>query len=139
MIFEDADCAFCLVASVYLGWDELEVAPVAGDEVFEEGGCFVVKALELRSEATRSESGVDPFVGCYVFGCGTRFHWLGKNHVAVVVIDDKDVGVAGAGRKDESTSEIGCETAGDRFTSCEDKMGTRGVRWHVGWWNDGRV
>ena len=40
---------------------------------------------------------MDAFVGGEMVWAGFRFHWFGKDHIAVVVIDDENVSVAGAG------------------------------------------
>ena len=65
-------------------------------------------------------------------GAGPGFHWFSKDHVAIIVVYDEEVGVAVAGGKDESTGGIGCDLTGDRFTGCKDVMRPDGVVM-VGW------
>ena len=63
-------------------------------------------------------------VGCKVVGTGSRFHGLGKNHVTVVVVDDKDVCVTVAGWDNETACWVGRYFAGDGFAGCEDVVGS---------------
>ena len=133
MVFENADGAFCLIASVGMWWYELVVNLVFREEIFEKVGCFVVEALQLWSEAALSEGGVNAFEGGEVVGGGTGLHGLCENHVAVVVVDDEDVVVAVAGRGDKASSLVAGNASCDWFGCRKDVVTADGWVREVGW------
>ncbi len=78
----------------------------------ERRGGLVIQFLKLGLEATGQEKGVNAFVGGKVFGAGLGLHRLRKDGVAVVVVDDEEIGVAGAGRCEETSCRIGENLSG---------------------------
>ncbi len=71
----------------------------------ERRGGLVIQFLKLGLEATGQEKGVNSFVGGKVFGAGLGLHWLRKDGVAIIVVDDEEIGVAGAGRCEEASGK----------------------------------
>ena len=57
-----SDTAFSCVPAVTVRWDQLEIDVLELHMALHVKGCFVVKALELWSEATRGKSGGELFV-----------------------------------------------------------------------------
>ena len=133
MVFENADGAFCLVASVGMWWYELVVNLLFREEFFEKGRCFVVEALQLWAEAARSEDGVNAFEGGEVVGGGSGSHGLREYHIAVVVVDDEDVVVAVAGRGDKTSGLVAGNASGDGFGCSKDVVTANGWVREVGW------
>jgi len=70
---------------------------------------------------------VYPFVGFQDFGGGLAFHGFGKDVVAVVVVDDEEIGVAGGGVAEESAGWIREDLAGGRLDGDVDVVGAEGV------------
>jgi len=50
MIFECANSPFCSIATMDMGWDQLEVHMLSGHELLEGMGCFIIQALKLGAE-----------------------------------------------------------------------------------------
>ena len=103
VIFEGLDCAFSGVATVDAGRSKLVLNAVVKEEVLEYVGAFIVKALELRPKSSAykfviagSKSREDGF-RCAIW------HWDCIDVVAVIVVEDKHVVVAGARRYDEAS------------------------------------
>jgi hypothetical protein len=86
MVFERADCTFGCVAAVDLRGYKLVVDCFLGEVIFEELRAFIVKALELWSEAGFYKGGMGPFVGCEMFGSGASFHGLGVDGIAIEIV-----------------------------------------------------
>ena len=59
-----------------------------------------------------AEHGVRAFIGSKDLGARLGLHGIGMNIIAVIVIDDKKLVVAGAGREDESAGLSGKYLAG---------------------------
>lgn len=99
MIFERADGALGGVASMNSGWDELEVDGFVFHELFHLVGALVVEALDFGLKACLDEAGMDEFVGSEDGGSCPVWHGFCVDGIAVVVVEDEDVIVAGAGRE----------------------------------------
>ena len=67
--------------------------------------------MKLRFETAGDKKRVDASVGSEMFGGGARFHWFGEYHVAVEIVDNEEIRVAGAGRCDKAASGIGEQLA----------------------------
>jgi hypothetical protein len=63
VVFESPDGSLCGVAAVDARWSELEIDVGAGDELFQDVAGFVVKALELWSEASGDKKRVHHLEG----------------------------------------------------------------------------
>lgn len=103
VVLESTDCPFGRIAAMDAGGGELEINVGFMEETFEGGGGFVVHALEARSEAMGGEYGVSGFVGGEDGCCRLGLHGLGVDEVGVVAVDDEELGVALAGRENETT------------------------------------
>ena len=126
MVFERADGAFGGIATVEVWRGKLIVDGLCLEELLEGGGCFVVQLLKYGFEATGGEERVDALVCSEICLAGARLHGLGENHIAVVIVDDEQVRVAGAGRTEEAACCIGVDLAGDRLTSSVDGVCAEG-------------
>ena len=111
VVFERSDCTFGGIPAMHVGRSELEVDVVGDHETLEGGGGFVVQALEEGAEAARGQGFVGALESGEDFVAGLASHGLDMDVVAVVVVEDQHVGVAGAGRLDEATSKVGEELA----------------------------
>lgn len=69
VVFEYADGAFSLVATMCVWRDELVVNMLFGEVLLEDVGGFVVQSLKLWSESTGDEDAVNTFEGVEVVGC----------------------------------------------------------------------
>lgn len=76
---------------------------------------------------------MDALVGSKVFSARPSFHWLGKNGVAIVIIDDEEIRGAGAGWSNEAAGGVGEDLARDRLAISIDGMGAKG-RCLRHWW-----
>jgi hypothetical protein len=102
VIFEGVNGAFRCVGMVITWRDELEIDVLVTKELFEGSRALVVKALDLGAEASVDESIVDGLVCCEDGGTGLAGHGLSMDGVVVVVIQDEELSVAGAGWEDEA-------------------------------------
>ena len=67
------------------------------EELLELGGTFIVKAVELRFAAASCQGAMDVCYGIYYVTRCPAFDRLQQDTVAVVIIRDNEVFVAGAG------------------------------------------
>ncbi len=72
------------------------------------------------------------FVGGKVLGARLGFHRLSDDRVAIVVVDDEEVGSAGAGGGNEATSGVRKYLSGDGLTIGEDGVCAKCWRVSVG-------
>jgi hypothetical protein len=112
VVLEGANGAFGRIGAVKTRRDELEVDVLVEEELLESSGALVVEALELGAEASANEPIVDGLVRGEDGGAGLAGHGLGVDGVAVVVIQDEELGVAGAGGEDEAARLVGEDLAG---------------------------
>ena len=130
VVLERSDRTFGGVTAMNVGRSELEVDVVVDHEALEGGGCFVVQALEEGAKAARCQGFVGALESGEDFVAGLASHRLDMNVVAVVVVEDQHVGVAGAGRLDEAAGEIGKELAGGGGAVGEESVRADGLgRW----------
>jgi hypothetical protein len=108
VVLESADGAFGRIGAVNTRWDELEVNVFIVEELPESSGALVVEALELGAEAGTNKPIVDGLVRDEDGGTRLVGHGLSMDGVAVEVIQDEQLVVAGAGWKDE-TARLVCE------------------------------
>lgn len=111
MIFECADASFSGIAAMHSRRHQLVVNLGINQVIFEEGGTFVVESMESRCVASTEEAFVDMLEGCENAFGGAIFEWLGKNVIAVVVIEHHDVVIAMGGRNDEAASLVRVDLA----------------------------
>jgi hypothetical protein len=121
MVFEGADGTFGCIRAVVVRRYQLIVDMICGHLLEESSGGFVVQSNVLRGEATGAEGIEDSFVGGGAVGAGAGLHGLGKDGVAVVVVDDQDIVAAGVRRGDETACEVRVELAGD-FKTVEEHV-----------------
>ena len=106
MIFKSLDDTFCGIGVVQLGWDNLKIDAFLAHEVFEGCWSLVFQHLEGWAETAFGQIGVQSRVYADKFVLAPRFHRLGKNGVAVVVIKDHDILAAATGGHWKTTSLI---------------------------------
>ena len=75
---------------------------------------------------------MDGFVCGEMVSGGAAFHRFRKDHVTVVVVDDKDVSMTVTGWEDEFSGGVGCNFTSDGFAGGEDVMRSDGGVWNVG-------
>jgi phosphatidylserine decarboxylase len=100
MIFKGADGSFVGIAAMDAGRAELEVDFFKAEEMFQGfGGALVVETLKAGAQAGGVEFGMEGLLILPGKDGGARviFNGFGKDAVAVVVIQDEQVSVAGAG------------------------------------------
>ena len=106
MILESPNRAFGRVAAVDARRDKLESDRFVGEELFERRGTFIVETLESRAKTSTAEERMNSLVAGKD-GSGTAIlDGLGQNAVAIEIVHDDEVVVAGAGRGHEATGLI---------------------------------
>ena len=80
---------------------------LAGEKCFEGCGTFIVEALEVRSEAGCDKACMDDFERVEDAGAGTIAHRFHEDTVAIAIVHDKNVIVAGTGSDKELARLIG--------------------------------
>jgi hypothetical protein len=85
---------------------------LVAEEVLESSGELVVEALDLGAEASANEPVVDGLVRGKDGDTGLAGHGLSMDGVAVVVMQDEELGDAGAGGEDEVARLVGEDLAG---------------------------
>jgi len=63
MGFEGADGTLGSVATVHVGWDQLIVNILIGEEGLKGAGCFIVETLEFWAKTDLTEAGMESLVG----------------------------------------------------------------------------
>ena len=102
MIFGRLNGSLCRVASVFVWQRQLVLYVLLVKELLELCGMFIVKAMELRFAPASCQGAMDVcYGGGYVPRC-PAFDRLQQDAVAVIIIRDYEVIVAGAGRVWES-------------------------------------
>ena len=86
MVFEGADGSLSGIATVDSRWDKLIVDCLSSEEVLEDGGAFVVEALELWAESGCAELGMERAVGLKNRGTFACLHGFGQDAIAVIVV-----------------------------------------------------
>ncbi len=66
MVFECLDCPFCRIALVSMRW-QLEVYRFCMQELLQYAWCFIVRSLELRSQSSGYQGGVNGSVTAQQF------------------------------------------------------------------------
>lgn len=112
MVLECANGSFSRIPSVHVGWNQLVINIFVLHVLFEDGGCFIVKALEKGAQASSTQPLVALLVGCKDVSGRPSLHGDRHDEIAVIVVDDHDVVVASAGGDDESASLVGVDLAG---------------------------
>jgi hypothetical protein len=116
-------------------------------------GCrgFVVETLELRTEAALGEKRMSALIGGQNLGAGLVLHEFDVDSVAVVIVKDEHVVVAGTGGSEKAARLVGVDLTGDPLVGNKDmvcacdgvgcgriKVGLRiGWRCRGCWRNDG--
>jgi hypothetical protein len=85
-ILEGANGAFGRVILVNAGWNKLEVDVLLNDKIFEDGGAFVVEAMQLWTEAGSYQYVLDDLKCIEDFLRTFGWHSLRVDAVASVVI-----------------------------------------------------
>ena len=117
VVFECSDGSFCCSLAVDARWDELVVNTDVGHVVFYDGGAFVVKALELRSETSFGQD-CHQYLVCFEDGEGCPgWHGFSVYDVGIVIVENKYVVVAEAGRADEAAGLVSVDLTG---VGCDD-------------------
>ena len=96
MVLPCADCAFGGIATMLVGWNELEVNLFLVHVTFEKGRTLVVEKDKLRFEPCTVKSfdnSAVGFVNVRGLARGKRFR---EDVIAVVIINNKDIFVASA-------------------------------------------
>ena len=91
MVLAGSNCSFCGIASVDARWGQLEVDVLRVKVILEDGGAFVVQAVELGFEASLHHDGVAALEGCQDFIGRAIFHGFHVDVICVVTIHDEDV------------------------------------------------
>jgi hypothetical protein len=107
VILEGVDGTFSGVGAVNAGGYELEVDVLVAEELLEGRGALVVKALELGAKASVYKAVVDGLVRFEDGGARLAWHRFDVDRVAVVVVQDEQLRVAGAGRKEKAAHLVG--------------------------------
>ena len=113
VIFECANCTFSGVAPMDTGRDKLEVDGFFAEKGLQGFGALVVEALELGTMTGGDEAGVNRCERQVDAVGSAVFHWLDEDAIAVKVVNDEDIIVAGAGCHDEAVGLIGMDLPGD--------------------------
>jgi hypothetical protein len=123
MVLECSDSTLSGIASVDAGRHELVVYIFLLEEVFQDGGTFIVKSLKLWAEACLDESSMDKFV-CIQNAFGSAIaEWLGEQVIAVVVIDYHEVVVATTGWGYKSAGLVAVDLSGRFHHGSKECMG----------------
>ena len=64
VVLECANGSFSRIPSVHVGWSQLVINIFVLHVLFEDGGCFIVKALEEGAQASSTQPIVALLVGC---------------------------------------------------------------------------
>ena len=125
MKFEGANGTFRGIASVLIGWDELIVDLLLNEKVFEDLRALVVQFLEFGSQSRLAEERMQVLVGRENgFGMSV-FEWRSKDEVAVEVIEDEKIPIAGTGCGMQFASQIGVEPPGGIYHGSIAIVGSR--------------
>jgi hypothetical protein len=91
MILECVYHTFCSIAAMDVRWNQLEVDVFIAEELLEELGTLIVEALESWAEAYQAKllDVEDLVCGENRVGGGVHLHWLDKNAVRVIIIEDE--------------------------------------------------
>ena len=110
--FEGLDCPFRCISSMRSWGNELVINIIVVQKFFEDLGAFIVEFVEFRSAPSVDEFVIKHFESSENCFCVAIGDGGGINQVAVVIIEDKNVVVAGAGREWETTCLVGVDVAG---------------------------
>jgi hypothetical protein len=112
VILEGADGAFGGIAAVDAGRGELEVNFLFAEELLQCFRAFKVETLKAGTQAGGVEFGMEGLKSGKDGGAHEVFDGFGKNDVAVEVVHEEQVIVAGAGRSNESAGLVTEEFSG---------------------------
>jgi hypothetical protein len=112
--FKSTDVTLGSIAPMDMWWNKLEVNIFLGQELFEDGGTFLVEAfLWLGAEAGLAKLCMEGSLGGKDRLGGSGLHGFCENAVAVVIaLQCKQIVVAFARGGDEATSLFGVNLAG---------------------------
>jgi hypothetical protein len=105
-----------------MGGCQLKVNVLWGHEGLEGGRGFVVKPLELGTEASLGEKSMSAFISGQNLGAGLVLHEFDVDSVAVVIIKNKHVVVAWTWRSEETARLVRVYLAGDALVSSKDMV-----------------
>ena len=106
MVFEGADSTFGCVAAMHVGRSELIVDALLLKKLLEDGGALVIESGQARLKAGSLEAAEYVGVRCEDGGSRSIFHGHGVDGIAIVVVEDKNIFVAVAGRQLELASLV---------------------------------
>jgi len=106
VIFEGMDCTFSHIPAMDVGWDQLEINILSHHKFLEGMGGFIVKALEFGAESRGTKAVVGNLKSSKNGICTSIFERDSDDAIAVIVIHNKDVIVAGTRGCNEFASEI---------------------------------
>jgi hypothetical protein len=137
MIFERTDGAFGSIAAVNTRGGKLEIDGLVTKKLLEGGRAFVVKALELGAKASRAEAMVEGLVAGEDRSGGAAGYRLGKDAVAVVVVEYNHIIVAVARRSNKAASLVRVDLAsrfhdGSKALMRTEIGGVAGRKGHIG-------
>jgi hypothetical protein len=105
-----------------MGGCELKVDVLRGHEGLEGGRGFVVEALKLGTKAALGKESVSTFVGGENLGSGLVPHELHVDGVAIVVVKNEHVVVAGAEGSEETARLVRVDLTGDPLVGNKDMV-----------------
>ena len=85
-------------------------------------GALVVETLEAGPKAGGDKAGVEDLKGAEDACAGAIAHGFHEDAVAVIVVEDKYVIVAGTGGKNEPARLVGMNLSGGRFNDSREAM-----------------
>ena len=107
MVFEGADGPFSVVAAMDVRGYQLEFRVLLMEVIFQGLAAFIVEGVQEQLAAVANKFVVDMFVGFENGGTPTVGDSPNVDRVAVVVVEEKDVVVAGAGWDNKAAGEVG--------------------------------
>jgi hypothetical protein len=124
VILEGAYGSFGGITTVQMGGGgcQLKVDVFRGHEGLEGGRGFVVEALKLWTQAALGKQSVSTFVGGQNLGSGLVPHEFDMDGVAIVIVKNKHVVVAGTGGSEETARLVRVDLTGNPLVGNKDMV-----------------
>jgi hypothetical protein len=123
VILEGAYGSFGGITTVQMGGCQLKVDVFRGHEGLEGGRGFVVEALKLWTQAALGKESVSTFVGGQNLRAGLVLHEFDMDGVAIVIVKNEHVVVAGTGGSEETARLVRVDLTGDPLVGNKDMVG----------------
>jgi len=97
MVFKCADGTFGCIAAMDVWWHQLKINVYHCKEILEDGGHFIIQVLKVWSQASLTEACMEHLESHQEGASVAVLEQFCQNGIAVMVIEDHNVVVAGAG------------------------------------------